>query len=82
MTGVKVYGRDAVQMFGTISRDGYADVDAWYKAVHPDDRERYLAAEQERRERGGVYDLEYRFIHPVTQQLRWAREVGWISEDP
>jgi PAS domain-containing protein len=80
--GVKVYGRDAVEMFGTISKDGYADVDAWYKAVHPDDRERYLAAEQERRARGGLYDLEYRFIHPVTQQLRWAREVGWISEDP
>ena len=80
--GVKVYGRDAPEMFGTISKDGYADVEAWYNAVHPDDRERYLAAEQERRVRGGVYDLEYRFIHPVTQKLRWAREVGWISEDP
>jgi signal transduction histidine kinase len=80
--GVKVYGRDAVQMFGTISRDGYADVDAWYKAVHPEDRERYLAAEQERRAHGGVYDIEYRFTHPVTQKLRWAREVGWISKDP
>jgi signal transduction histidine kinase len=80
--GVKVYGRDAVQMFGTISQDGHADVDAWYKAVHPDDRDRYLAAEQERRAQGGVYDLEYRFIHPVTQELRWAREVGWASEDP
>jgi signal transduction histidine kinase len=80
--GVKVYGRDAAGMFGTISRDGDADVAAWYKAIHPEDRERYLAAEQERRVRGRIYDLEYRFIHPVTHELRWAREVGWTSEDP
>jgi two-component system cell cycle sensor histidine kinase PleC len=80
--GVKVYGRDAAQMFGNISQEGYADVDLWYKAVHPEDRDRYLAAERERRTRGGIYDLEYRFIHPVTQELRWAREVGWTSEDP
>jgi signal transduction histidine kinase len=80
--GVKVYGRDAPDMFGTISRDGYADVAAWYKAIHPEDREHYLAAEKERRARGGIFDLEYRFIHPVTHQLRWAREVGWTSEDP
>ncbi|HKP25164.1 MAG TPA: ATP-binding protein [Dongiaceae bacterium] len=79
--GVKVYGRDAAQMFGNISREGYADVDLWYNAVHPEDRDRYLAAERERRTRGGTYDLEYRFIHPVTQELRWAREVGWTSED-
>jgi PAS domain-containing protein len=39
--GVKVYGRDAPEMFGTISKDGYADVEAWYNAVHPDDRERH-----------------------------------------
>ncbi len=80
--GVKVYGRDAAQLFGTITQDGYADVDAWYRAVHPEDRDRYLAAEQTRRAGGGVYDIEYRFIHPVTQELRWAREVGWTSEDP
>jgi signal transduction histidine kinase len=80
--GVRVYGRDAAEMFGTISKDGYADVAAWYKAVHPEDRDRYLDAERDRRTRGGEYDLEYRFIHPVTHELRWAREVGWSSDDP
>ncbi|MEZ5830375.1 MAG: ATP-binding protein [Dongiaceae bacterium] len=80
--GVKVYGRDAIAMFGTISPDGYADIRAWYKAVHPEDRPLYLAAEQRRRDQGGVYDLEYRFTHPVTQEQRWAREVGWTTEDP
>ena len=80
--GVKVYGRDAIEMFGTISSDGRADIKAWYNAVHPDDRPRYLAAEQQRRSQGGIYDLEYRFIHPVTHKLRWAREVGWTTEDP
>ena len=80
--GVSVYGRDAAQMFGTISPDRRADIDAWYKAIHPEDRERDLAAERQRRALGGVYDLEYRFIHPVTRELRWVREVGWASEDP
>jgi signal transduction histidine kinase len=80
--GVKVYGREAAEMFGTVSADGRADIDAWYRAVHPEDRPRYLEAEQRRRDQDGVYDVEYRFTHSVTRQQRWAREVGWTSEDP
>jgi two-component system cell cycle sensor histidine kinase PleC len=80
--GAKVYGRDVAEMFGTITASGQSNIAAWYDAVHPEDRPRYLAAEEQRREQGDVYSLEYRFSHPVTKQLRWVREVGWTVDDP
>jgi signal transduction histidine kinase len=80
--GVTIYGRDAPGMFGTISPTGQANVEMWHSIIHPDDRARYLAAEQRRRELGEVYDLEFRFVHPVTGRIRWAREVAWAIEDP
>lgn len=79
--GVRIYGRDAPALFGTISADGAADVDLWHASVHSEDRPRYLEMERRRREYGEVYDFEYRFIHPVTKQTRWAREVAWAVED-
>ncbi len=79
--GVRIYGRDAPAMFGTISPEGVADVDLWHSVIHPDDRPRYLDMERKRRELGEVYDLEFRFIHPVTNETRWAREVAWAVED-
>ena len=79
--GVRIYGRDAPAMFGTISPEGIADVDLWHSAIHPEDRPRYLAMEKQRREIGEVYDIEFRFIHPLTKQTRWAREVAWAVED-
>ena len=79
--GVTVYGRDAQVMLGTIFPDGRSDIDKWHSVIHPDDRPRYLTAEQRRREFGEVYDLEFRFIHPATGQTRWGREVAWVIED-
>ncbi|HWA49289.1 MAG TPA: ATP-binding protein [Dongiaceae bacterium] len=80
--GVRIYGRDAPALFGTISAEGVADVDMWHAAIHPEDRPRYLEMERRRREDGEVYDIEFRFIHPATGQTRWAREVAWVVEDP
>ena len=80
--GVTVYGRDAAELFGTISLDGRADVEMWHSVIHPEDRPRYLAAEERRRQFGEVFDLEFRFVHPVTGRMRWAREVAWVIEDP
>jgi len=79
--GVRIYGRDAPAMFGTISAEGIADVDLWHSVIHPDDRPRYLDMERKRRELGEVYDIEFRFIHPVSRETRWAREVAWAVED-
>jgi len=80
--GVRIYGRDAPALFGTISPEGAADVDMWHGVVHPEDRPRYLEMERRRREYGEVYDIEFRFIHPATGRTRWAREVAWVIEDP
>ncbi len=80
--GVRIYGRDAPAMFGTISPDGIADVDLWHSVIHPEDRPVYLQMERKRREVGEVYDIELRFIHPVSGETRWAREVAWAVEDP
>jgi PAS domain S-box-containing protein len=80
--GVRIYGRDAPALFGTISADGVADVDMWHNVIHPDDRPRYLELERKRRDLGEVYDFEFRFIHPATGQTRWAREVAWAVDDP
>ena len=80
--GVRIYGRDAPALFGTISTDGVADVDMWHAVIHPDDRPRYLELERRRREQGEFYDIEFRFIHPATGQTRWAREVAWVVDDP
>ncbi|MBL9033337.1 MAG: PAS domain S-box protein [Rhodospirillaceae bacterium] len=80
--GVRIYGRDAPAMFGTISPEGIADVELWHSVIHPDDRQRYLEMERNRRDAGVVYDIEFRFIHPVTGETRWAREVAWAVEDP
>jgi PAS domain S-box-containing protein len=80
--GVALYGRDARELVGTLSPEGRSDVELWHRSIHPEDRVRYLAAEQRRREFGEMYDLEFRFSHPVTGQIRWAREVAWTIEDP
>jgi PAS domain S-box-containing protein len=79
--GVRIYGRDAPALFGTISADGVADVDMWHNVIHPEDRPRYLELERQRREHGEFYDIEFRFIHPATGQTRWAREVAWVVDD-
>lgn len=80
--GSVMYGRDAGILAGTADDSGFADVRAWYESVHPDDRPAYLDAERARKEEGRPYLIEYRFRHPRTGQLRWAREAGWTVEDP
>src|SRR5262249_37503825 len=74
--GASLLGRDVQRMAGTLKGDK-ANIDLWYRSIHPDDRDAYLAAEQRRKERGEAYTLEYRITHPVTGELRWMQETGW-----
>ncbi len=74
--GASLLGRDVQRMAGTLMGDK-ANIDLWYRSIHPDDREAYLAAERRRKERGEAYTLEYRITHPVTGELRWMQETGW-----
>jgi PAS domain S-box-containing protein len=77
--GAMLLGRDVQRMAGT--RQGEkANIDLWYRSIHPDDRDAYLAAERRRKELGEAYTLEYRIIHPVTRDLRWMQESGWAVQ--
>jgi PAS domain S-box-containing protein len=77
--GAMLLGRDVQRMAGT--RQGEkADIDLWYRSIHPDDRDAYLAAERRRKESSQAYTIEYRIIHPVTRQVRWMQERGWTVQ--
>ena len=79
--GLQVYGKDAERLLSAVDQSGASKIDVWYDAIHPDDRERYAAAEAARKRDGQSFDLELRFRHPATGQLRWVREVAWVVED-
>jgi PAS domain S-box-containing protein len=52
--------------------------DGWTRMLHPDDRERVLAAWREMMETGKKFALEYRFLTPegrVTWVLGWALDI-------
>ena len=77
--GAVLLGRDAQRIAGTLRGDK-ANVDLWYRSIHPDDREAYLDAERRRKEKDESYTLEYRIIHPQTRELRWMQETGWTVQ--
>jgi PAS domain S-box-containing protein len=77
--GAVLLGRDAQRIAGTLRGDK-ANVDLWYRSIHPEDRAAYLEAEQRRKELDEGYTLEYRIIHPQTRELRWMQETGWTVQ--
>ena len=79
--GPAIFGADAQQLAGTVDAQGRPRLDAWYAAVHPDDRSAYMAVERRRKCHHEGYTLEYRIHHPVTGELRWMREVAWVVRD-
>ena len=54
---------------------------AWAQCIHPDDRERavntYATACKDR----APYNLQYRFVHRDTGQIRYVRDQGFLSRD-
>jgi signal transduction histidine kinase len=79
--GCQVFGRDSERLFGTANASGDSRLDQWYQSIVPEDRARYLNAEIARKQYGQPYDLEFRFVHPLTGELRWGREVAWVYMD-
>jgi signal transduction histidine kinase len=79
--GCQVFGRDSERLFGTANASGDSRLDQWYHSIIPEDRARYLAAEVLRKQEGQAFDLEFRFVHPLTGELRWGREVAWVYID-
>jgi signal transduction histidine kinase len=79
--GCQVFGRDSERLFGTANISGDSRLDEWYNSIVPEDRARYLDAEIARKQYGKPFDLEFRFVHPLTGELRWGREVAWVYVD-
>jgi PAS domain S-box-containing protein len=77
--GAVLLGRDAQRIAGTLRGDK-ANIELWYRSIHPDDRAAYLEAERRRKERDESYTLEYRIFHPTTRELRWVQETGWTVQ--
>ena len=61
-----------------VSGDVAAGFDAYLACVHPDDRERVIAARDEAMA-GGVYDVENRVL--VDGRSRWVHSVASITRD-
>src|SRR5215470_306801 len=77
--GAVLLGRDVQRIAGTLRGDK-ANIDLWYRSIHPDDRAAYIEAERRRKQHDESYSLEYRIIHPQTRELRWMRETGWTVQ--
>lgn len=52
----------------------------WREMVHPDDRERVLAAMDDSTETYGVYKMEYRLV-PRPGEVRWVRDEAFFLLD-
>jgi PAS domain S-box-containing protein len=50
-----------------------ADPDSWVNLIHPDDRETVVSAYAKAIEKGRVFEMEYRLIHP-DGTTRWVRD--------
>jgi diguanylate cyclase (GGDEF)-like protein/PAS domain S-box-containing protein len=78
--GLELYGADIEAIAGTANLDPGEIVGRWHEMVHPDDRALYLELEGRRKGAGEPFCLEYRLFHPLTGELRWIREVAWVSD--
>ena len=57
--------------FGRTCQSLYDDPEDWYQAIHPEDRERVIAAYEAASSE--AYDEEYRILHP-DGSIRWIRD--------
>jgi two-component system sensor histidine kinase/response regulator len=62
------YISPAIQDFGYTPQEWLADASLWLDGLHPDDRDRVLAALAASRRQGGALDLQYRMR---TRQGEW-----------
>ena len=69
----------AWQLLGATS-DQVTIAEAYRKALHPDDRDRVLAAVERAISTRGEYDMEYRCVHP-DGTIRWVAARGRAHED-
>jgi len=68
----------ATELFGRSQRHFYEDQDAWVDALHPDDRQRMIAALQDATPR--EFRSEYRIVKP-SGEVRWVQGRGRFVAD-
>ncbi|TAK05945.1 MAG: PAS domain S-box protein [Candidatus Manganitrophaceae bacterium] len=66
------------EIWGASPQKLYEDPRAWLDAIHPEDRERVIAAFP--KQVTGEYDMEYRIIRP-DQSMRWIRDRAFPIRD-
>lgn len=66
------------KLWGLSCQSLYENPDSWRYAIHPEDRERVLAAKADRSTTGGR-QIEYRITRPNGQE-RWIRDWAYVAE--
>jgi PAS domain S-box-containing protein len=79
--GVMIYGEGAPVVDGIAEGGCGGRLGFWRRSIVPEDRERYAALEARRNRDRVPYELDFRVMHPATGELRWMREVAWVTED-
>lgn len=78
---VHIFGSHAATLVGTVLEGGQANLAAWRAAIHPADLPRHDEGLRRRNELGEPFLTEFRFVHPVTGELKWMLERSWRVED-
>ncbi len=76
-----IYGRDAEEFFA-VPGGSRIDIGDWHARIHEEDRARYLEMERERENNDHEFTVEFRYHHPKSGEIRWARERAYVSYDP
>ena len=66
-------------LIGYTSEEVAADPTLWARLIHPDDRERVLAADRSSNAEGSEFSLEYRVIHKDGHVV-WVQDVATFLE--
>jgi PAS domain S-box-containing protein len=67
------------KIFGRTCKSHYEHPDSYLEAVHPDDREKVIAAIRAEREKGTSFKEEYRIIRP-DGEVRWIKVRSYIVD--
>jgi PAS domain S-box-containing protein len=79
-TGQSTWSEHLFRILGLPPTEAPVDVGLWIDRVHPEDRNRVVAARQMALAAGMQYESEYRYIRPDGAE-RWLRSAGRILRD-
>ena len=80
-TNVQIWDGRVCELFGVAMDALPGGVEAWARCIHPDDRSRVLRTQELALLGAGVYDLEYRVVHP-DGTVKWLKADCLVVRDP